>query len=251
MTPLSPLRTISRRLRRLASLRIIDPQRIHVSFERHFLRKFLSSFDIDCVFDVGANRGQYATRLLRKVGFRGHVISFEPTPGLAEILRTSAKGWPRWHIEECALGTTPGTVRFQQMQNDQFNSLYTPRADQAGGLQYMNNVKEAIAVEMRTLEDVYSKWKHILGFKRPFLKMDTQGNDVEVVRSGLNCAGEFIGLQSELAFETLYENTPAYAEALKAYRDLGFVLSAMFPNNSDHFPYLIEMDCVMVNRNAT
>ena len=245
-----PLRTLSRRLRRLASLRIIDPERIHVSFETHFLRKFLRSFDIDCVFDVGANRGQYATRLLRQVGFRGHVISFEPTPGLAEILRTAAKGWPQWHVEECALGTTPGTVHFHQMHEDQFNSLYTPRTDQAGGIQYMNNVKEAITVEMRTLKDVYLKWKELLGFKRPFLKMDTQGNDVEVVRSGAHCIAEFIGLQSELAFSSLYENTPAYAEALNAYGDQGFVLSGMFPNNSGHFPYLVEMDCVMVNKNA-
>lgn len=178
------------------------------------------------------------------------MISFEPTPGLAQILRTAAKGWPQWHVEECALGTTPGTVRFQQMQEDQFNSLYTPRTDQAGGIQYMNNVKEAITVEMRTLKDVYLKWKEILGFKRPFLKMDTQGNDVEVVRSGSHCIAEFIGLQSELAFASLYENTPAYAEALNAYGDQGFVLSGMFPNNSGHFPYLVEMDCVMVNKNA-
>ena len=40
------------------------------------LRQVFGVFSIDCVFDVGANMGQYALMLRKKVGYRGLIISF-------------------------------------------------------------------------------------------------------------------------------------------------------------------------------
>ena len=50
------------------------------------LRRFLSAFAVDCVIDVGANHGQYATMLRRDVGFAGAILSFEPNPETVAVL---------------------------------------------------------------------------------------------------------------------------------------------------------------------
>src|SRR4026209_949390 len=46
---------------------------------------------IDCVIDVGANRGQYGRLLRTEVGYRGYIASFEPqSTALKELL---GGGW--------------------------------------------------------------------------------------------------------------------------------------------------------------
>jgi hypothetical protein len=55
------------------------------------------------------------------------------------------------------------------------------------------------------------------------LKLDTQGSDVEIAKSAGTSLTEFVGLQSEIAFQTIYEGTPDYLSALGLYRSAGFL----------------------------
>jgi FkbM family methyltransferase len=54
------------------------------------------------VFDVGANAGQYAL-LLRHLGYKKAIISFEPIPDTARKLRKLAAKDKQWFVEEIAL----------------------------------------------------------------------------------------------------------------------------------------------------
>jgi hypothetical protein len=71
-----------------------------------------------------------------------------------------------------------------------------------------------------------------------------------VARGAGESIREFVGLQTELAIQRLYAGTPRYDEALDFYREYGFVLSALVPNNEGTFPYLIETDCIMFRADA-
>ena len=112
----------------------------------------------------------------------------------------------------------------------------------------MNSVVRSIPINRSTVAIELPKYRSKLHFQRPFLKLDTQGNDLAVVEGASEKIAEFVGLQSELAIEKLYEGSTDFAETIAAYAARGFVLSALVPNNQGHFPRLVEIDCIMIWR---
>ena len=183
--------------------RILRSENVGFAFEEFHLKRFFSYFQIDCVFDVGANVGQYAELLRKRVGFKGQIVSFEPIPDLTELLRRKAERDSNWHIEPVALSKTVGQAIFNVMAERQFSSLLSPKHDECDKFADLNKAVRSIPVVTSTLKIEYLKYKEKLGFSRPFLKMDTQGNDVAVVHSAEETINEFIGLQSELSVKRL------------------------------------------------
>lgn len=218
---------------------------LHQLPEREHLRKFFEYFHVDCVFDVGANAGQHAEKLRTMIGFKGEIISFEPIPEMAAKLRLKAARDPNWHVVETALDRTTGTASFNVMADTQFSSLHAPVGDQLQMLAEQNTVTRVIEVQRSTLAVEFPKWREKLGFRRPFLKIDTQGNDLAVVEGAGDLIDEFVGLQSELSIRPLYDGSIGFVDSLNAYKAAGFELSGIVPNTQGHFPVLMEMDCIM------
>jgi FkbM family methyltransferase len=210
------------------------------------LRRFLREFRIDCVFDVGANSGQYASRL-RHLGFRGLIISFEPIPEAAAELTRAARRDPAWVVKQLALDSRVRTAHFHVMKDSQFSSLREPDHSASAAFADKNLVEQTIPVETQTVANLYPQLQSEFGFERPFLKMDTQGHDADVVQGADTHIGRFVGLQSELGLTTLYKGAKNFQETLDYYRKLGFKLSALVPNNAGSFPDLYEVDCLMYN----
>lgn len=104
-------------------------------------------------------------------------------------------------------------------------------------------------VEVHTLDDVFPELTKGIEQCRPFLKLDTQGFDVEVVKGAQNCIGKMLGLQSELAVRQLYEGAPSYLDALAYYTSLGFTPKDFYTVASDGTDMTaLEVDCVMVRQ---
>ena len=210
------------------------------------LTQFLREFAVDCVFDVGANVGQYAS-LLRRIGFRGFIISFEPIPDLAKQLRLAAAKDRRWFVEPLALDESEGDAVFNVMAVSQLSSLRLPSHSETSLFEDENVVVEALPIRTSRLEKLFDTYQAKLAFRRPFLKMDTQGNDLAVARGAGDRLSRFVGLQSELSIKRIYERQSDYREAIDFFESSGFVLSGFFPNNPGHFPDLIETDCILYN----
>lgn len=243
-------RRVALLIERISGNLVIPPDKVHLGPERMHLRRFFKHFGVDCVFDVGANRGQYATMLREEIGFKGPIISFEPIPDMAERLKQTAARDPDWHVESTALDRDAGPATFHVMAEPQFSSLRRPSGDQPGIFKADNQVAREVEVMRTTIAAELPRWQAKLGFRRPFLKMDTQGNDLAVVEGAGDALQHFVGLQSELAIRTLYEGAAGFADAIAAYKERGFELSAFVPNNAGHFPQLVEMDCVMFRKDA-
>jgi FkbM family methyltransferase len=204
--------------------------------ELTFLRRLLEQLQIDCVLDVGANRGQFAKEL-RGIGYDGALVSFEPIASEFEALRHGFENDVRWRGYRVALGSAPALMTITIPKLTVMSSLL--RARDSGG-----ETREE-QVEVRRLDDILPGLVEELGATRVFLKMDTQGYDLEVFRGAAGCLPMIHGLQSELSVQPLYENMPHYLEALDAYEAACFSLYNLSVVNRTADGGLLELNCFM------
>lgn len=215
--------------------------------EKQYARRLLRMLEIDCVFDVGANRGQFG-QWLRHLGFDGSIISFEPLVGPFQELKALAAADGNWRCLPVALGREPGIKPLNQMASDVFSSFLSPTGDEAAGYISENTVESTCDAQIDTLDRIFASLQSELLFKHPLLKMDTQGFDLEVVTGAKRVLHNFSALLSEVAFKRLYQNAPSFAEAITAYESAGFDLAGMFPVHPYKTLKLIESNAYLVRR---
>jgi FkbM family methyltransferase len=242
----SVVRRLSARLRRT---KIVDMARLHAHQEVHHLTRLFAHLSIDLVFDIGANQGQYASMLRSEVGYSGPIVSIEPIPELASGLRQRAKNDPHWHIEQVVVSDTDGERSFNVMQDRECSSLSAPVGSDTSTYSEQTKVQSTIVVESTTLKRLTDKWsKHYPDAHCVYLKLDTQGYDLLILRAAKDELKRFVAFQSELSVKRLYQSSKLLEDALTEYKSFGFDVSALVPNNAGHFPDLIEIDCVMIRR---
>ena len=161
----------------------VTQKELYYLWEVLHLKPLFRTFNIDCVFDIGANMGQYALMLRKMVDYHGPIISFEPIPQAAAALRELPLTDDNWFIEECAISTFNGKQDFNIMSGTQFSSLSQPRHDEVDNFRQSNHIESTITVSTETLSSAYHRLQTTCNFTQPFLKMDTQGHDVEIVRA--------------------------------------------------------------------
>ena len=244
---------MDRRLRRLLNRTekairgcLVQDWRQHRLSTEESLSQVLRLLKVDCVFDVGANDGGYATMLRDYCGYSGRIISFEPTPDVFAKLHKAASGDDLWNAHGYALGRHDGTAKMQ-VHHARLGSSFLPVTDQVAHLSG-NKIEQEIDVPVKTLNSLFPAFQKEFGFARPFLKMDTQGFDMEVFLGAMDVIDSFIGLQSELSVASYYKGAPFWLDSLAAYEKAGFVLSNFVPSTGGTDLKLHEIDCIMVRQ---
>ena len=215
------------------------------------LRQLFAFLNVDCVFDIGANEGQYALQLRKMVGYKGHLISFEPNPHAAAKLRKRASSDSNWSVEEVAVSDRNGFADFNIMNSSQLSSISEPRNDETTLFKAFNRPIETIQVRCERLESIFDQISSQYDVQRPFLKMDTQGYDLIIARDAETILSRFVGIQSELSIKRLYKSSETISDSLDFFQKSGFELSSLVPNNSGHFPLLIEIDGLFIRQDLT
>ena len=204
----------------------------------------LDMYGVNCVLDVGAHRGEFA-QLLRDAGYRGHIASFEPVPeAFAELERAAARD-SAWTAYPWALGREEGVMPMNIVV-DTLSSLLPATSF---GARRHPRLKEPTVVEVpvRRLEAVLEEVLAPVTEPRPYLKLDTQGYDLEVFAGLGDRVTDFVGLQSEVALLQLYEDMPRMPEAITEYEAAGFEITGLYPVSRDvRTARVLEFDCVMV-----
>lgn len=213
-----------------------------LTVETH-LRALIPTLDVDCVIDVGGHRGEFGQRL-RDSGYRGRIVSFEPLPENIEALRRRADHDPDWGVHQMALGRDRGRMVLHVTTGTQFSSFRQPLAATINEMPGAAVARDE-DVEVRRLDEVLDDC--LPGpDSRVFLKIDTQGWDLEVLAGAAASLHRIVGLQSELSVRPIYEGMPTYREALAVMEGLGFELTGLFPVARDRHLRLVEIDCVMI-----
>ena len=208
----------------------------------------LRLYRIDCVIDVGANHGQFARRL-RGAGYRGHIVSFEPVAETFARLAASAAGDPKWSVHRCALGREEAVATMHVVPGTLSSVLAPTEFGYDRYRQFHAATTEDVPV--RRLDAVLDGVTAGLREPRLYLKLDTQGYDLEVFAGLGERAREFVGLQSEVAVMQIYEGMPMMPEALAAYTAAGFEITALYPvSRQSRTGRVVEFDCVMVRADA-
>ena len=211
----------------------------------------LRELDVNCVLDVGGNRGQFGRRL-RQSGYAGRIVSFEPLPHLAEQLHRHADEDPNWQVMHYALGdeetegdmtvVAKGGATSSLLPPSDFGKEWSPRLE---GIRH-----ETVTVRRLDgglLDEV------VAGIEDPriFMKMDTQGYDLRVFAGAGDRIKDVLGLQSEISCVPLYEGMPRMAEAIATYEAGGFETTGIFPVTRDTERLrIIEFDIIMIRVEA-
>ena len=210
------------------------------------VRAALGRLGVDCVLDVGAHAGEYGVAL-RRAGYRGRIVSFEPQPAPYEDLSRLARGDSGWSVHPYALGAIDGELTLELRAVNVFTSFRqtTAFAERRFGRQVAS--AGTVQVPVRRLASVLDDIDEAAAAQRLFLKMDTQGYDLEVFSGAEDVLPRIVGLQSELSMVALYEGAPTWRDAIARYEAAGFVMSALTPVSHDDITgALVEMDCMMV-----
>jgi FkbM family methyltransferase len=128
-----------------------------------------------CIFDVGANQGQYLNLLLRSLPANSAAIHcFEPSAWTFNILHKGFASVQNVHLNHVALGKEPGeTILYSDSDGSGLASLSKRRLDH-----FDIHFKQSEAIKITTLDDYCTE---NLIDKIHLLKIDVEGHELDVL----------------------------------------------------------------------
>lgn len=212
------------------------------------LKALLSKLKINCVIDVGANIGSYGL-MLRRIGYKGRIVSIEPVLEVFERLRVAAAGDDEWVTLNTACGSREEAKSINIFAKSPLNSFLPPSPNLLRLELDSSPIKRTEAINIVRLDSLFEEMLAGIDEPRVFLKVDCQGFDFEVLKGAGECMTKVEGLQSEVSSIPLYLGVPDYLEFLSYCRNLGFEPTGFFPVvNSPVGGHLIECDVVLIRR---
>jgi FkbM family methyltransferase len=220
----------------------------HVGLDVRRVRKhpgiadFLAQRKVQVVYDIGANVGQFGLALRRR-GYAGKIVSFEPVSYVFEELKHLAQRDGNWEVARYAVGSENGAAQINVSRNSQFSSI-KPLAQRSSTTDPDLAFASSESVEVRPLDDL------VRANGPYFIKIDTQGFEREVLAGGPKALAGATGVLLELPVINIYDDVWTLHEAVGYMREIGFIPSQFEPvghHQSDPMA-AIEFDCLFRKR---
>lgn len=200
-------------------------RRPHVSA----LERLFAEADL-CLVDVGA-RGAPRPELRRLAGY-SRLIAFEPEVAEAERLKDALRDelpWREVMLVPQAIAGRCAEMTLHLTHHPGMSSLLP--VDEAVAARYWKadafRSAGSQTVSGTTLDDA----AHRFGFRGAcFLKLDTQGTELEILRSGAALVRDaLIGIDVETLFQPFYSRQSLFPDVDVHLRECGFLLVGMRP----------------------
>ena len=207
--------------------------------------KILKHLAIDLVLDVGANQGQYG-KSLRRGGYRGNIISFEPLNSAFSQLKLCSKSDSLWQVNNYALGNE-NTNSIINISANSYSSSILSMTNAHTNLSKESTFVGEQNIVVKTLDSVFENI--VDSDYNIFLKIDTQGYEKKVLLGALNSLENIVGIQLEISLIELYKEEDLFLDMINFLDSKGFktisIESGFFDQKTG---FLLQSDLIFVRK---
>ncbi len=207
--------------------------------------KLINQCRIGKLLDVGANYGGYS-KGMRKLGFKGKIISFEPLSSAFKLLAINASKDNKWEIFNYAIGNHDGYDTINIAGNScssSLNKMLDTHVKAKPASKYVGTEKIRIKKIDTIFHDICRPDEKIL------LKIDTQGYEEHVIEGAKDSLGAIHIIQLEMSLIPLYENELLLTDMINFMKDKDFELVSIEPGFSNSATgQLYQVDGIFINK---
>lgn len=151
----------------LRGIGVLNSDSTKASGEEYLLKYISSNFEINTVFDIGANEGGYSM-LVKKYIPNCEIYAFEPNK---QIYKNNIKSF------NIGLSDSKKTVSFyNNLNNSAFSSIYRDVITD-----YHKEKPKITKIKLDSLDNIYKKLR-LKTLEIDFLKIDTEGSELDVLK---------------------------------------------------------------------
>lgn len=208
--------------------------------------KIIDDFNINILFDIGANVGQYASKI-RELGYKNKIISFEPLKSAFKELKKASSKDNNWSVNNYALGNKDGKIMINIAGNSHSSSILNMlpvHTKSAPGSKYI--AQEEIAI--KKFDSIYNSF--CTKTDRVMIKTDTQGYEKNVIDGANKSLKQIKIIQLEMSILPLYKNEMLFIEMINYLDSKGFQLFSLENGFSDSTTgQLLQVDGIFTQKN--
>ena len=204
----------------------------------------LGHFGVSVVLDIGAHKGEYGG-YLRRAGWTGRIVSFEPQSAVRPALEERAAADGNWQVAPAmALGRDDGEVALNiSAETDMSSAL--PLAESAMRFTPTSAMIGRETVPLRRLASVFGDY--VRDGDTVFVKADTQGYESAVLDGAGPVMARIAGWQLELSIEPIYAGETDWRTMLDRMEALGYAAHLFIPGYfSRHIARQLQIDGVFM-----
>ena len=204
----------------------------------------LRHFGVTVVLDVGAHKGEYGG-YLRRAGWTGRIVSFEPQSAVRPALEDRAAADGNWQVAPAmALGRDDGEIALNiSAETDMSSAL--PLAGSAMRFTPSSAMVGRETVPLRRLASVFDTY--VRDGDTVFVKADTQGYESAVLDGAAPVMARIAGWQLELSIEPIYDGETDWRAMLDRMEALGYAAHLFIPGYfSRHIARQLQIDGVFM-----
>jgi FkbM family methyltransferase len=192
----------------------------------------LRHYHIDLIFDIGANKGQYAMGII-DAGYTNRIVSFEPLSAVHQVIGQNSKKYPNWSVApRCAVGSKREEIEINISANSVSSTLLHMLDSHLDGAPESKIIgKEKVPVF--PLDEIGAEY--VKDSQHIFLKIDVQGFEQEVLKGATQLIDKAKGIEMEISLVALYEGQNwLLPQVLEYMESKGFQLRSIMPAFTDH-----------------
>ena len=175
------------------------------------------------VFDIGANRGQFALAV-RRWAFKARVIAFEPLAEAADTFRRVFQGDSAVTLHQAAIGPQAGEA-----------TIHVAAAEDSSSLLPITTLQDRLFPGTSEIRTEIVKVGRLSDFVAPneivspaMLKLDVQGYELEALRGCEELLKRFSYVYAECSFMELYSGQKLVNDVIEWLQKRGWFLSGIY-----------------------